>query len=35
MNMMYLQFEELCKMVYYGEITVEEAEEIALEILQG
>lgn len=31
--MMYLQFEELVKMVAYGEITIEEAEEIAIEIL--
>ena len=35
MNNYYLQFEELCKMVYYGEITEEEANEMALEILEG
>lgn len=32
--MLYLQFEELCEMVCYGEITIEEANEIAEEILR-
>lgn len=32
--MLYLQFEELCKMVCYGELTEAEAEAVALEILE-
>lgn len=31
--MMYMEFEELVKMVAYGEITETEAEELAIEIL--
>ena len=31
--MMYMMFEELVKMVAYGEITEAEAEELAVEIL--
>lgn len=31
--MNYLQFEDLVKSVYYGELTLEDAEEIAIEIL--
>ena len=33
MEKYYMQFEELVKAVYYGEMTADEAEEIALEIL--
>lgn len=31
--MYYLQFEDLVKSVYYGELTIEDAEEIAIEML--
>lgn len=33
--MAYLQFEDLCKAVYYGKLTIDEAEEIAIEILES
>lgn len=33
--MYYMQFTDLLKAVYYGEMTEEEAEALAIEILEG
>lgn len=33
--MAYLQFEDLCEAVYYGELTIEEAEAIATESFEN